>query len=285
MRLAVLSILLLSAALGALADGVPSLERTEQCFEKEGALPTYLEAIRAAIPDFSHIDMALRDACYELDPINVDGNYESSRGFWSRLYSVAPRLLTPLQAEIPTLFAADIFEGNSELQSYKSQLAKIGQTQDRYIRIRDVYNLVVSRQGDYMESLLKPYLTLSTPGAILQSAKETGEGGICRHFAALLQWSLSMVQKSPTLSAEHQRWGSLDENSFSVKKVYSPDHVWVEVLLPVKDPRGGMNYKRFQLDTTRYNEFVPLFPRMDVLGPGVREAHHKQCEKIRRCIR
>ncbi len=260
------------------------------CFKSDKPLPGYLRAMRDSNMSAYDLEDAIQWACHELDdPIFFPDarNDQTPIGPLGKAKAVGGALGSIFISGIPTGLM-DIFGQNKTLSEYKQKLEQISKIQNPRERIRKVYELVVENQGKSDKSPLRATydsLRPRSPSGILNKAKATGEGGVCRNFATLLDWSLMQVNMSPTLPKYYSTWKIPDENSFVSEIIFDPWHEYVEV----KIPNGKGTFESFQLDPTIPAEghttaFLPLYPRHQGLNPSQREQLWRQCRDIRDCI-
>lgn len=186
---------------------------------------------------------------------------------------------------------------NQHQKQYMSELEKIKAIPDRMERIKRVYELVSAYQGqynydsmgaktDFVEGKMVGALR---PENLVDAAKKNGTAGVCRHFAALLYWSLLQVGRSPD-----SKDSALSENDFSVSYMTgdvplaggnSGGHAWVRVNLPIKNEKGVRDFRHFDLDTTWYpQDFTVLMPRRSGLSENARSKALSDCQEIKSCL-
>lgn len=187
--------------------------------------------------------------------------------------------------------AFDDMNDSETQRAYMAALRKIKTIPDPMERIRRTYDLAVRHSGRYDEETLglktikRGYLFgAHTPGNLVGSAKETGSIGVCREYAALLSWSLTQVARH----TGSKRW-DLGPTDFGVSSVPGQvpggGHVWVRVRLPEHDRRGRLvGFVTFDLDTTWYGDFTPLFPRRTGMSETTRRRALDQCLEAIRCL-
>jgi hypothetical protein len=180
----------------------------------------------------------------------------------------------------------------TELQkSFQKELDRIKQIKNPMDRVKQVYDLAVRTQGfgDYetmgnrTAAKGKIILTL-TPGNLINSAEENGTAGVCREFASLLQWSLLQVARHPDSTGM-----ALGPNDFSSEfiagRVPGGGHAWVRVHQPKHSKEGQIQgFNDFDLDTTWYSEFSPLYPRGTGVTSAERRVLRNEYYKIRECL-
>ena len=195
------------------------------------------------------------------------------------------------------LSAFSNLQNNETQMTYLNELNQIRQLKNRAERIRRVYELVSKTQGyhDYDSNgkdadVAGFYFKSLMPGQIINQAQQTGSGGVCRHFASLLQWSLSQVW----LTSESRINGYLSENDFTstimmgkVTDNYGVQgkHVWVRLNLPFYDKNGDIKFEQMDLDSDWYpNFFALLAPRRSGFSDSEREARYNECIEFYTCI-
>lgn len=186
---------------------------------------------------------------------------------------------------------------NEHQKQYMSELEKIKTIPDRMERIKRVYELVSTYQGQYdYDSLGKKtdfvegkMVGALRPENLVDAAKKNGTAGVCRHFAALLYWSLLQVGRS-----SESKDSALGENDFSVSYMTgdvplaggnSGGHAWVRVNLPIKNEKGVRDFRHFDLDTTWYpQDFTVLMPRRSGLSENARSKAVSDCQEVKSCL-
>lgn len=269
-------------------------ERAADCFGREQGLPAFLQVIRDSRMPASESMVALSLACAEADPLGKRRAMQDKRGGITEIREKAIGFFVfGLFGEGTAAFSR--LRGSETQKEFKKRLERIKAKRDRYERIRDVYALVSEFQGKYDYralnefALTRSYLWL-TPAETLDSAKDTGYGGICRNFATLLYWSLLQVARP--MGSDSM---ALDESSFSAELMTGPvplrdgsrgEHAWVRVNLPFRKADGpGLRFESVDLDTTFYpNEFAPLIPRLSGVSAEERAGIMTACERVRRCL-
>lgn len=180
--------------------------------------------------------------------------------------------------------------GSAKQKEFLTQLNVIKKNPDPMDRIRQVYQLVVETQGKYdydseghknMSSGF--FIFTEAPGNIINNAEKRGTGGVCRDFASLLQWSLLQVSRY-----EGSKSSALGESDFSSDfisgTVPEGGHAWVRVNMPQFNKGRITGFNTFDLDTTWYQTFSPLFPRNSGLSQANREKAINQCHQISQCL-
>ncbi|MBI3555604.1 MAG: hypothetical protein HY074_05020 [Deltaproteobacteria bacterium] len=247
------------------------------CFA--GPRPAYLVAFRYSKLSAAEMSTAVDDACREFN----DDEMQAAPSILSKIGTVIlDTVAAPIASEIPTVLG-DMFGSSTVVKAYEARLAEIGKIRDRYVRIREVYELAIASQGAYDKE--NSAIQFDTPSAVLENAKAGRPGGQCRDFAKLLEWSLLHVNRSPTLSEEYRKWGALDEDSFSVTRVNDAGHghAWVDVLLPV-GVGDKQVFHRLSLEPTNHKEhYVPLFQRRLGLSKEELDRYHDECVVVRKC--
>lgn len=183
-------------------------------------------------------------------------------------------------------------DGTPEQMAYMAELQKIRQIENPMERIRQVYNLAAKAQGpyDYDNKGFRTWthgkiIFAHTPENILDSQKKYGASGVCREFAALLQWSLMQVARHPS-----SKTGGLTPKDFNSEIAAGAPggqgHAWVRVHLPVHSDTGMiLGFQDFDLDTTWHPErFAILSPRESGISEPVRKSLLDQCRQIYSCV-
>ncbi|MEN0058237.1 MAG: hypothetical protein AAGB31_05340 [Bdellovibrio sp.] len=190
-------------------------------------------------------------------------------------------------------YAASAFSNlneNEEQRAYRQELYNIKKIINPMTRIQKVYELVVRNQGLYdyesrgLSTLLSGNIVFAkTPENLLNNAKSRGTAGICEDFAALLQWSLLQVARHSDSSTM-----ALGPHDFSSEIAFGslPEkHAWVRVHLPHHDEQGRLlGFSDFDLDTTFYPHFSPLYPRLTGLSEAERMQLFLDCTQIQTCL-
>ncbi len=180
----------------------------------------------------------------------------------------------------------------TELQrSFQKELDQIKQIEDPMERIKKVYDLVVRTQGKYdtetmgFDTVKSGKLVLTnTPGNLINNAEKRGTAGVCREFASLLQWSLLQVARHPS-----SKTSALGPNDFSSEMTGGittvGPHAWVRVHLPKYNSQGQLQgFQDFDVDTTWYEEFSPVYQRRSGLSVKEQMAMVESCETVQRCL-
>lgn len=183
-------------------------------------------------------------------------------------------------------------DGTPEQVAYMAALQEIRQIENPMERIRLVYKLAAAAQGpyDYDNKGIRTWthgkiFLAHTPENILNSQKKYGAAGVCREFAALLQWSLMQVARHPS-----SKTGGLSEKDFNSEIATGAPggqgHAWVRVHLPVHSETGMiLGFQEFDLDTTWHPErFAILSPRESGLSNADRQTLMRQCQQIYSCV-
>jgi len=229
---------------------------------------------------------ALKNSCNELDPQSAHGQYTQPKTSFAR--QVVLKV-----ADTYHHFTAGLnaFTRLGELgveKEFKTALEKIKKNPNRIERLKSVHDLVNKYQGQYDQ---EKNLTFSrTASGVLNRAQLTGKGGICNDFAHLLYWSLMEVARPAGATG---KLGSLDENSFSVSyevgygrtedNSINGSHKWVRVNLPFVS-NGVVKFERVDMDTTFYQDFSLLSPRMLGKPAPVLEDMFQKCRQIVDCL-
>jgi hypothetical protein len=204
-------------------------------------------------------------------------------GIGSTLFTFAVENFSlPLVGQAASAFST--LNGSPAQRRYKAALDQIRKNPNPMDRIRAVYELAASYQGNY--DYKGGGLKFDTPGGNIDRAQRTGTSGVCRDFASLLQWSLMQVARHP--SSVNGGLGPTDFSS-EIKTGFVPGggHAWVRINLPNHDARGAITgFNRFDIDTTWYPEqFSILFPRLSSLSAANREKLINQCRTVENCLR
>lgn len=229
--------------------------------------------------------IAVNNACRDIEN---NQNFLTSNA----VYGALQKAIDVVKNDIPTAIFSTLLGGDKNLKLFKAELDKIAKFKDPYERIRKVYELVSTNQGEYDDNQIsrahqgidygrRIYL-VNTPNAVLNISKKTGIGGVCRDFANLLYWSLNQVNISDGRRSRSVM-GGLDESSFSVRKVFSSDHEWIQVLIPNKQ-KGSLEFDTIDLDTTYYRHYTPLHPRIPNLSNQDRASLLETCRAVSQCL-
>jgi len=119
---------------------------------------------------------ALQNACEDLE----DKEFHGKRSKVGTVISaLAAGVGLPVISDVPTVLR-EMFGGDSEaVRQYKARLEKIGGIEDRFKRIRRVYELATSSQGSYGREY-----TVGTPGKVIDRAHDGEAGGRRSGFGA-----------------------------------------------------------------------------------------------------
>lgn len=189
-------------------------------------------------------------------------------------------------------------ESSDKQREFKRQLDRIRVNPNPVERVRLVHELVVRTQGKYdlknggLDSAWSGWLIAwQEPGNLINSAEKTGSAGVCREFASLLQWSLLQVARHP--DSKGMALSPTDFSSeFMYAKVPGPKgwddgwgHAWVRVNLPRFNSQGALEaFDRFDIDSTVYPQFSPLYPRRTGISNEKRIELLEQCKEIQECL-
>lgn len=180
---------------------------------------------------------------------------------------------------------------------YMSVLNRIKQNPNPMERIRQTYELASIHSGEYDErdNGLPTWLSGWIVGAyrpenLLANARDRGTVGVCREFAALLKWSLQQVSRHP--SSRSHALGPMDFSSDFMGSWLpgnggwsdSFGHAWVRINLPVIQDGRLVDFTRFDLDTTWYPRFTPLFPRRSGLSAANLKRAQIECRRVMQCL-
>lgn len=245
------------------------------CFS--GTLP-YFQNVRRASGSAAQRMLMLNRGCAELRR----GDMTDAPGIGSAILSnVGESLSLPLAGQAWAAFST--LNGNENQRRYRRQLDEIKRIPNPMERIRRVYELVARTQGSYNYG--SNAIRLGTPGNLIDTAAREGSAGVCRDFAALLQWSLMQVARYS--GSTRMDLGPTDFSS-EIKTGSTPSggHAWVRVNLPNHDAQGRITgFNRFDLDTTWYPEqFSVLFPRNSSLSEGNRTRLVRECSTVVNCL-
>lgn len=182
-------------------------------------------------------------------------------------------------------------------KKFMSQIQRIKLIPDRMERIRQTYLLVSKYQGAYdFETMGKKsdfiggkMVGALRPENLIDMAEKHGTSGVCRHFSALLYWSLVQVARLPD-----SKGGALTENEFSpsymvgevpMEEIGWGGHAWIRVNLPYRNSAGALEFDHIELDTTFYpGVFSILQPRRTGLKNKAREELVLDCERAKQCM-
>lgn len=180
---------------------------------------------------------------------------------------------------IGTLFAD--MNGSPAQQKYKAKLEKIKMIKDRHERIHKTYELVVDTMGYYDRSLLGvpldkvkgygPNTKEYDVEKIVDRAFNMGSGGICRHHATLLAWSLNYVANREFRP----------EIKDGCNATYC--HSWVGLTFPAKFSSTG-KMQKVDLDTTNYQDFTYLNPKLNGVTKSEQKRILRICEQVSKCL-
>lgn len=177
-------------------------------------------------------------------------------------------------------------------KEYSAKLDEIAKIRDPDERIARTYQLAQKYQGRYnsaeadeisagnfvaarKKAMPRTGLAgvLSTPSDVLKNARETGIGGVCRDFSALLAWSLNRVSRSP---------GGHARQEFLAEMTTVPGHLVVTVKR-FENPNSGLA-KVYSLDPTNNPEFTPIpYPDFKI-SEAKAEKNYDACISIRQCL-
>ncbi|GEM_PF-3146552 len=182
-------------------------------------------------------------------------------------------------------------------KTFRKELDRIKQIPERMERIRQTYLLVSKYQGAYdFETMGKKtdfiggkMVGALRPENLIDMAEKHGTSGVCRHFSALLYWSLVQVSRLP-----ESKGGALTENEFSpsymvgevpMEEIGWGGHAWIRVNLPYRNSAGALEFDHIELDTTFYpGVFSILQPRRTGLKNNLREKLVLDCERAKQCL-
>jgi hypothetical protein len=236
--------------------------------------------------------LALDNTCRELGQIEM----HQKKGPVAR---VLHGVLAPVSAGLFGSAAAAFsrLRSTPEGQSYMRELDQIREIENPVERVRLTYLLAVENSGEYDHSTMGMRTWISglliganRPENLLANNKLRGTIGVCREFAALLQWSLMQVARHPT--SKSMALGAADFSSSMVAGIVpgasgwgdGGPHAWVRVNLPIIVNGQLKGFNHFDLDSTWYEKFTPLFPRRSNLSELNRNRAIKECNQLRHCI-
>lgn len=268
MRTGIIFLFMLSASSSAFSQ-------YDRCFN--GTLP-YFQNVRRASGTAAQRVLMLNRGCAELRR----GDLTDAPGIGSSILgAVGQTLSAPLSGQAWAAFST--LNGNENQRRYQRQLDEIKRIPNPMERIKRVYELVARTQGSYNYG--SNALRLGTPGNLIDTAAREGSAGVCRDFAALLQWSLMQVARYS--GSTRMDLGPTDFSS-EMKTGSTPagGHAWVRVNLPNHDAQGRIiGFNRFDLDTTWYPEqFSVLFPRNSSLSEANRTRLVRECSSVVNCL-
>ncbi|MBI3555385.1 MAG: hypothetical protein HY074_03860 [Deltaproteobacteria bacterium] len=246
------------------------------CFS--GQRPPYLVSLRYSGLSAASTSKALDNACNELN----EPSLQDRQSLGAKAVSTFGVVFgTTVNADIPTVLS-EMFGTSQTRKDFEDKLADIGKIQDRFVRIRKVYELVVASQGKYDDGNT---FRIMTPSRLLEDAKAGRAAGVCRDFSKLLEWSLLKVNRSPAIAEPLKSFGGLDEDSFFASQVVDvgAGHAWVDIDLPVGMGDKQVFYK-ISLDTTFYDAYTPLFHRRQGLSQARRTEEKTECRAVQDCV-
>lgn len=181
-------------------------------------------------------------------------------------------------------------EGSKEGRAYVKALNRIRQIENPVERISQTYRLAAINSGDYDHGTMGKKTWYSgfifgayRPENLLRNSRDRGTVGVCREFSTLLRWSLLQVSRHPR-SMSH----ALGPRDFSAEIVSGVTpvggHAWVRINLPVVKDGRLINFTRFDIDTTWYPEFTPLFPRRSGVSEKNLRRLRRECEELTSCL-
>lgn len=181
-------------------------------------------------------------------------------------------------------------KGSKEGRAYMKALASIRQIENPVERINQTYHLAAINSGDYDHGTMGKKTWYSgfifgayRPENLLQNSQDRGTVGVCREFATLLRWSLLQVSRHPKSNSS-----ALGPMDFSAEIVSGATpvggHAWVRVNLPVIKNGRLINFTRFDIDTTWYPQFTPLFPRRSGVSDKNLRRLRQECDEVASCL-
>lgn len=236
---------------------------------------------------------ALQNACREINKTGFhDANTLGERLGYSVVSTVSFGLLGAAAASFSTL------QGSEAGRQYMAILNNIRNIPNPIERIKRVYELAVLHSGEYDESgngmptwISGFFVGANRPENLLANSRRRGTVGVCREFASLLKWSLQQVSRHPTSTN-----GALAPTDFSSTMIAGSlpgaegwdtpvQHAWVRINVPVHENGRLVDFTHFDLDTTWYPQFTPLFPRRSGLSVANQNRAKRECREIIECMR
>lgn len=181
-------------------------------------------------------------------------------------------------------------KGSPEGRAYMKALATIRKIKNPVERISQTYRLAVINSGAYDHETMGTKTWYSgfifgayRPENLLKNSRDRGTVGVCREFATLLKWSLQQVARHP--QSKSAALGPFDFSA-SIIAGNTPvgGHAWVRVNLPVIKEGRLINFTHFDIDTTWYPQFIPLFPRRSGVSDKNLRRLREECDEIRNCL-
>jgi hypothetical protein len=165
-------------------------------------------------------------------------------------------------------------------RKYMKEIEKIRKVENPIERARLAYLLASRHSGVYDEEGLglETYKSgtivfAETPENLLNNFEKNGSIGVCREFAALLNWTLGRVTRSP-------KTGKVEfETQVIGGSLPAGRHVWVRARF-AKFGRTAIDFD----STYHEGKFVPLAPRRSGLSESRRQRAYKECNEIIDCI-
>jgi hypothetical protein len=181
-------------------------------------------------------------------------------------------------------------QNSPEGRAYMKALSKIRRLKNPIERISQTYRLAAINSGEYDHATMgkKTWYTGFVFGAyrpenLLKNSRDRGTVGVCREFATLLKWSLQQVARHPDSTSM-----ALGPSDFSAEIVGGSTpvggHAWVRVNIPVIRNGRLVDFTHFDIDTTWYPEFTPLFPRRSGVSDQNLRRLRRECEEITNCL-
>lgn len=228
---------------------------------------------------------ALDKACKE---INNDMFMDKETGLNLLKYKFINVVGFGLRGEVTASFST--LNGSEEGRAYMRALKKIKQIKNPVERIAQTYRLAVINSGEYDHETMGNQTLYSgfvfgayRPENLLRNSRDRGTIGVCREFAALLKWSLLQVARHPNSQSP-----ALEATDFSAETESGNtpvgQHGWVRINLPVYKEGRLSGFIHFDLDTTWYPDFTPLFPRRSGVSDKNLRRLRRECEELALCL-
>lgn len=252
------------------------------CFK--GKLPYFKNFSRfEGSPAVKHA--ALERACKE---IGNEMFMDKDSGVNRLKYTFITLLGFGLRGEVVASFST--LQGSPEGRAYMRALTKISSIKNPVERIAQTYRLAVINSGEYdhetrgNNTLFSGFIFGAyRPENLLKNSRDRGTIGVCREFATLLKWSLLQVARHP-----HSKSPALESTDFSAKTVSGNtpvgQHAWVRINLPIHKKGRLIGFTHFDIDTTWYPDFTPLFPRRSGVSDKNLRRLRRECDEISNCL-
>ena len=277
-----IALLLVSGARGYAADA---------CFDQ--VQNRALRAYSAATLEPKQRLAGVRNTCRELSPGSGAYDRYTSQSYTEQSVSLLASWITAAMGRAIGAFAT--MRDSEHQRSFAEELATYKGLTNRYDRIHGAYDLVSRYQGAYdhysrgLRTDFSGFLFGALrPGHLVDSGKESGTAGVCRHIAALLYWSLLQVARAPDSTNQ-----ALGPNDFSPDYILArtPDredvwnaHAWVRVNLPERE-EGVLRFHSLDLDSDLYRgELTFLPPRREHAELTEIDRDSAECQAALRCL-